>query len=88
MSPGKKVPDVLMALSGVAVPDLGLFENVKEVAISAASKEIFNINSDELRTQAENYRPIKGLDMMTKGLVVSHYVPNSNEDIRGDNNMV
>ena len=77
-----------MALSGVAVPDLGLFENVREVAISAASKEIFNINSDELRNQAENYRPIKGLDMMTKGLVVSHYVSNSNEEIRGDNSMV
>ena len=76
------VRDVIEEVSGVGLPQFAFFRRVTEVVVTAASKEIYNINTEELRKLAEKYVPIEGLDMIQKGLSVMHYTPNSNSDIK------
>ena len=64
------------------------FKDVNEVAITVATKEIFNINSKVLRSLAEKFVPVEGMDIISKGLTIMHYTPNSNEDIKGVNQKV
>ena len=66
----------------MALSNFALFRSVTEVVVTAASKEIYNINTEELRKLTEKYVPIEGLDMIQKGLSVMHYSPNSNSDIK------
>ena len=80
--PDTTVQDVIEGVSGVALSNFAFFRSVTEVVVTAASKEIYNINTEELRKLAEKYVPIEGLDMIQKGLSVMHYSPNSNSDIK------
>ena len=71
-----------MSLTGVNVPDIDIFNNVNQVAITAATNQIYNINSRKLRNIAAKYVPIEGMDMISKGLTVMHFTPNDNGDIK------
>ena len=70
-------------MAGIDVPNLAIFKGVNEVAITAATKQIFSINSKVLRDLAEKYVPLEGTDVISKGLILMHYSPNANEDIKG-----
>ena len=70
------------------MPAITAFKDVNEVAITVATKEIFNINSKVLRSLAEKFVPVEGMDIISKGLTIMHYTPNSNEDIKGVNQNV
>ena len=59
-----------------------MLKGVREVAITAATKQIFNINSKTLREHTDKYMPSEGTDVIPKGLTVMHYLPNINEDIK------
>ena len=74
--------NAITSLTGIDVPKLAIFKGVNEVAITAATKQIFNINSKVLRNLADKYVPLEGIDMISKGLTVMHYSPNGNEDIK------
>ena len=78
----EKVRNAITSLTGIGVPSITLFKGVDEVAITVATKTIFNINSKVLRDNVEKYVPIEGLDMISQGLTVMHYSPNRNEDIK------
>ena len=75
-------------MTGIDVPNLAIFKGVNEVAITAATKQIFNINSKVLRDLAEKYVPLEGTDVISKGLILMHYSPNGNEDIKGKDQKV
>ena len=66
----------------IDTPSIAIFKGVEEAVITVATKEIFNINSKSLRSIAEKYVPIEGMDMISKGLTVMHYSPNNNEDVK------
>ena len=55
---------------------------VGQVAITAATKPIINMNSRALRRLADKFVPIEGMDMISTGLTVMHYTPNRNSDIK------
>ena len=59
-----------------------MFRGTNEVAITVATKQLFNINSRKLRELANKYVPIEGMDMIPTGLTVMHYSRNSNSDIK------
>ena len=67
---------------------MAAFKNVNEVAITVATKQIFNINSRTLRDLANKYVPIEGMDMISEGLNIMHYSPNKNSDIKDKNQKV
>ena len=61
---------------------MAIFKKVDQVAITVATKQIYNINSKTLRNLASKFVPIEGLDMISQGLTVMHYSPNKNPDIK------
>ena len=74
--------NTIASLTDITVPNLAIFRGVDEVAITAATKQMFNINSKVLRNLADKYVPLEGTDVISKGLTVMHYSPNGNEDIK------
>ena len=77
-----------MSLTGIPVPKIAIFENVNKVAITAATNQIYNINSKNLNRLVGDFVPIEGLDVLPKGLNVLHYASNSNQDIKNKQNKV
>ena len=78
----EKIRNAITSLTGINAPNIALFKGVDEVAVTVATKPIFNINSKALRDSVEKYVPIEGLDMISQGLTVMHYSPNKNDDIK------
>ena len=74
--------DIITSLTNINVPGLAIFRGAKDVAITVATSQLFNINSKKLRELASNYVPIEGIDMIPTGLTVMHYSRNSNSDIK------
>ena len=74
--------NAITSLTGIDIPNLAIFKGVSEVAITAATKQIFNINSKVLRDLVDKYVPLEGMDMISKGLTVMHYSLNGNEDVK------
>ena len=81
----ERVEDTVRSLAHLDVPRLGIFKRVDEVAITVATKPVININSKALRTLADKFVPIEGMDMISAGLTVMHYTPNKNSDIKDKN---
>lgn len=72
----------MASLTGLNVPLISAFRGVNEVVITAATNQMYNINSRKLRELAEKYVPIEGMDTIPKGLTLMHYSHNNNEDIK------
>ncbi|XP_065051182.1 uncharacterized protein LOC135680889 isoform X1 [Rhopilema esculentum] len=77
-----------MSLTGIPVPKIAIFENVNKVAITAATNQIYNVNSKNLNRLVGDFVPVEGFDVLPKGLNVLHYAPNSNQDIKNKQNKV
>ena len=84
----EKVNNMIRSVTHLNVPEIAVFKDVDEVAIAAASKTIYNINSKTLRNLAEKFVPIEGLDTIPKGFTIMHYTSNRNKDIKDSNNKV
>ena len=84
----ERVEDTIRSLTRLDVPRLAIFKGVDEVAITVATSPIFNVNSKALRTLADKFVPIEGMDMISTGLTVMHYTPNRNRDIKNINQRV
>ena len=69
-------------MAHIEIPSLAIFKDVNEVVITAATNQIYNINSRKLRDIAAKYVPIEGMDMISKGLTVMHFANNDNDDIK------
>ena len=78
----ERVENTISSLTYMDVPRMAIFKKVDQVAITVATKQIYNINSRTLRNLASKFVPIEGLDMISKGLTVMHYSPNKNPDIK------
>ena len=71
----------MFSVTGLLVPDLQFYSGVNEVVVTAASKEIYNINTKELSEIAEHYIPAEGFSVIKKGLSIMHHKPNTNDQI-------
>ena len=78
---GESLPDRVFSITGFHVPDLQFYNGVNEVVVTAASKEIYNINTKELSEIAEHYIPDEGLSVIKKGLSIMHHKINTNDQI-------
>eukprot|EP00794_Sanderia_malayensis_P013023 gene13024-14362_t len=67
------VSGILYSLTTEMVPpDMALIENVKNVAITAATKTIKFINTPELRALVKDFVPERGFEMINTGVNVLH----------------
>ncbi len=78
------VTDAVMSLTGLPMPELKIFKNVRELAITAASEDIIFINHPKLYDLTSKFVPAKGMTFMEKGLKIVHYTSNTNTDIKDE----
>ena len=65
--------DAILALTGNEVPRITVSNVYNRIAITAASREIYNINTEELRKVAENFIPEGGFSIIKKGVSIISY---------------
>ena len=78
----------IYSLTGVTVPNLPIFQNVKEIVISLATEEVYSFNTAALQNALSKYIPEEGLQVLTKGLSIIHLSQNTNSDIKNQKNEV
>ena len=54
------------------------------MAITAATENLYNINSKTVRGLANKFIPLEGKDVISKGLNILHYSLNKNDDIKNE----
>ena len=85
---GDRVDQIIYTLTGHTVPALDVFKGEPGICITAATRSISFVNTEELRLLLEKFTPAKGFNVIEQGLKVMHYAANADKDIKDDQNKV